>query len=161
MTDRPITPAENVIVLASVLALIVMLPLCGCGGAPGIARRSVEVATVVLLDTDQRLATEYTDAARRALEHSATLVEYRGIMNGWDAAETAVRVTQTAILAADASLDAWDAGGSARWVQLAACLVAALIHLRDALATIELRAPPELDSAIELARPFAIGACNG
>lgn len=135
--------------------------LSGCDGPPGPARRAVEVATVVLLDADRDAAVRYTAAAEVALERSTTLAEYRAAMAPHDALEQALRVSQSAILAADASLDAWREGGAERWPSLAACVVMALADLRNALAAAGVHAPPELDAVITTARSFALSACPG
>lgn len=148
------------LVLLTAIAIAGAL-LSGCDGPPGPARRAVEVATVVLLDADRDAAVRYTAAAEVALERSTTLAEYRAAMAPHDALEQALRVTQSAILAADAALDAWREGGAERWPSLAACVVMALADLRNALAAAGVHAPPELDAVITTARSFALSACPG
>ncbi|UJR81502.1 hypothetical protein [Sandaracinus amylolyticus] len=147
--------------LLMLLGAIALGALSGCDGPPDAARRSVEVATVVLLDADRDAAVRYTAAAEAAIERSTTLAEYRAAMSPHDALEQALRVSQSTILAADAALDAWRAGGAERWPQLAACVVVALADLRSALAAVGLPTPPELDAVITTARSFALDACEG
>lgn len=147
--------------VAGVAAALVVLMCIGCEGPPSVARRSVEIATVVVMDADRLAAERYAAAAAAALEASTTDAEYRARIAPHDALEAALRVAQSTVLAADAALDAWREGGAERWPAMAACIVAALGDVQRALAAVGLRAPPELESALTMAAGFALAACPG
>lgn len=145
------------VVLAT--AAVVGHCLAGCGGPPAAARRSVEVATVVLLEADRETAERYAVAAAEALDASGSIAEYRERLAPWDALELALRVAQSAVLSASAVVEAWDAGGRDRWAAAAGCMVEALGRVREGLEALGLRVPPELASVIDLVVGVGAAAC--
>jgi hypothetical protein len=150
------------------LAIVVLLACAaaaatcsGCGGPPPAVRHTIEVAVLTVQATDLETAPLYSRASADAYARSTTVEEYRVALAPWNALERALRVAQSMLLSADTAFRAWGAGGQERWLALAACVVASLSSLRDALRVVDLRVPPDLDSVIDVAGSLAVGLCEG
>lgn len=96
---------------AAVLAagiILACLVASGCGAThQSVARQVVTVGGYALDVTDIVAAAGYTEAARRALEASQGLPEYRAAMTHWDEAVAALEASQEALEACEAAVDAW------------------------------------------------------
>lgn len=139
--------------------LLAALSLAGCGGAPTIGRHLVLTASEALVAVDAATADEYTAAANRALAAAASMPEYRRAMEPWDALEAALRTARSSLLSADAALDAWDQGGSERWLPAAGCVASSLALLAQAIAAAGVEVPPELGEALAIAADIGAPVC--
>ncbi len=143
--------------LSLVLFLVLMMPACAAT-PQDTARTVVSVTAAGVRAVDIVSAQAYTDRARTALASFADLAAYRAAMAPVDALEESLRIADQALLAAEAVVDAWDAGGSAQWMAVAACVAAALERIRAAIENAGVTLPAELVSALETARAF-VGEC--
>lgn len=144
------------LLFAAVLAVSAFVH--GCGGAPRAGRVALEATATALVVVDEGYALHYTAKAAEALEQSTTAAEYASRMQPLDAVEDALRAVRSTLFVAEQLLDAWDAGGAARWPAAAACVAGALDHLADVMRIGEVEIPPVLVSALALVGGFA-GAC--
>lgn len=143
-------------------ALFALILLASCDGPPPALRRGVAALATGVDAVDGPAAEAYTDAHVQALEASATLEAYVEAMRPWNVLEEGVRASATALLALDAALDAWTAGGNLQWLQLAACAVRSLRELVSAAEAVGFdELPADMISAIDLLATFAGGVCTG
>ena len=150
------------IAVAAALALgAVAVAVGGCGGAPRVGRVVVLAAAEAVVAVDEATAGEHAAAAARALDAASTLPEYRAAMVPWDALTVALGVARSTVRAADAALDAWDAGGSERWLALAGCVAASLVALAEAIEAAGVALPAELAAALSLAASLGAATCGG
>lgn len=140
-------------------AAILAIALSGCGGAPTVARQTMLAVTEAVSVADVAFEPLYTAAAGEALEASATLADYHERVRLWDVAADSFTVAWGTLRAADAALDAWDAGGSERWLPLVGCLALVLVHLATALEAVHFDVPPDLRTALALAATFGPAVC--
>lgn len=148
-------------VLWALLALALTLTAHGCGGAPREAREALAVTAAAVDATDQvlreriRRRAEEARAELLALATSGRVQTVEAGMTWYDAQlepeTTATQVLETAaasLRGVEEALDAWDAGaadGQQRWLETAACSVAAIASLAEAL----VRAGVEVPAAIQ------------
>lgn len=140
----------------TVLAILFVM---ACGLTPQeTARVSLGVAASGVRAVDIVSAQAYTDRARAALDASADLAAYRATMGPLDTLEASLRSADEILLATEAAVDAWDHGGSAQWLALAACVAGALEHIRMAITAAGVQLPSELVQALDTATTFT-GTC--
>lgn len=145
--------------LMSRSTMIALVLLASCSMSPqDVARTALSVTTQGVRAVDIVSAQAYTDHAREALAASTDMAAYSTAMAPYDTLEEALRITDEALLAAEAAIDAWDHGGAARWAAVAACVAAALQHIRAAITAAHLPMPSELVVALDTATQF-VGAC--
>lgn len=144
------------------LALVAALAT-GCGStAIDSARRGVLLSADALAITDDHAAVAYTAAADSAMAESATLADFRRLMQPYDALESALRVARAAILAAEAAIDTWEATGKPDpWIRAAACALGALKHVLAVLEQVGVEPPRALRDAIGAVASFSGGFCRG
>lgn len=162
----PRVPGGLAVLLAAGLASGGM---AGCGGVPHAARVAVEQTAGGVALADELLSEEIAYRGERArLEVMAegfesvdeALARWDAKMAGTSAARTALRVTRSALLAVERSLDAWDAGAdSESFLDDAACLVEALTYVLQSFEAADLDLPAEIAAAADLIRPYASGLC--
>jgi len=142
------------------LSLVLFLVLTSaCAATPQETARTVIAVTAAgVRSVDIVSAQAYTDRARAALAASSDMTAYRAAMAPIDALEESLRIADQALLAAEAVVDAWDAGGSAQWMAVAACVAAALERIRAAIENAGVTLPAELVSALSTASSF-VGGC--
>lgn len=124
--------------------------LLACGATPQQTARHFVVGTAeVLVVTDAVVAVEYTTHARAALEASSDLASYRLAMAPFDDLERALRTAHSALLLAEGAVNVWDNGGITTWPHAFACVVGALVGLRDLLRVAGVPLPAELVSLLD------------
>lgn len=137
-----------------------ILVAAGCGGVPDGLQQGVSVAAQAVSAADREAADRYAEAADRARQEAQTLAEYHARMQTLDGIERALRVARSAVLSAQAAIDAWDAGDDgAQWGLVASCLAGALGNLATAFLAAGIDAPGALADAIGLARAWG-GSCH-
>lgn len=130
----------------------------GCGGPTREAQLALTITAHALVAADHEIAPRYEAAADEAREHTATWTEYDDAMSAWNAVEMSLRITHSALLAAQAGLDAWRDGNNGPWLASVPCLYVALDELRHAFEQANLSIPL-VNEAFSLAGQFA-GTCQ-
>lgn len=133
----------------------------GCGGPPTVVRQGVSSIATGLVLLDGPAAEGYQRAHERALTESTTMAEYSTAMSTWNDLETGMRSTYSAILAVDAALNAWDAGGSEEWLGLGACAVVSVQRLVLIATGLGLTLPDQISSGLQMIAGIASAACPG
>jgi len=142
------------VVMAVITAMA--LSVWACGSTPQEnARRTVSIAAEAVDLTDQVFAQRYTARAAVALEAATSLPEYRTSMAPLDAVVRALATGRAALELGDAAVRVWDQGGASSWPQALACIVGALIGLRDVLTAAGVALPAELTAALDMVRGLA------
>lgn len=122
-------------------ALVIGLVLfaSGCGEtAVDRARETVALVAKIAAAEDVPLARGYTDAARVALDSSATLVDYRARMEPWDFVHDAYVTLVSSLRGAESALDAAVADG---FNGALGCVAHALRRFIDAARAVGLELP--------------------
>jgi len=127
---------------------------------PKVQTALVEVAHGAVV-VDDRLAMGYEMAAARSMETSDSLVEYRAQMRLWDDAEAILRTVRVALVAAQESMQAYEAGKDAGWEIALACVVSASTALAEAASAVGIDTPPPLRKALDFLGPFSKKVCHG
>ncbi len=145
--------------LMSRSTILLGLVLTACSATPPqVAHTALDLTSIGVDHVDSISADVYTAHARVALAAASTLPEYTSAMVPYDTLESALVSTHSLLLAADEAINAWDAGGHAQWLALAACIFASLSNIEDSLQTMGVTLPPELTVAISAMVAFA-GTC--
>jgi hypothetical protein len=141
------------------LALALLVTCSACGGAQQQARTALSVAAETVHASDQALAGAYWSAHTRALADAASITDYQDAMAPWNRAEEALRATRESLLAAEATVDAWEASASpGAFGEVAACILGGLRDVLDAFAALRLEAPPMARQALSVLGTLA-GRC--
>lgn len=144
-----------------------------CGGAPREVRQMAEASALGVDRADvlvaERIEHRGTEArAELARRVAAGLVASVADGLAWldeqlapeRTATRVLRVARAALLAVEDALDAWDAGaGADALLEPAACAVAALEHVADALDALEVPVPDSVVSGARTLARFAAAAC--
>jgi hypothetical protein len=142
----------------AIIFLILTTALAACGGPTREAQAALTTTAVALRAADEAVAPGYEAAAARARTETSTWSEYDHALEGWNAAELALRTAHAALLTSQAGLDAWRAGDQGGWFAAVPCLVAAIDRLRVLLDGLGVRLTA-LSEALTIAAPFA-GSCG-
>lgn len=142
----------------AIFALVLLTSACGLTPQET-ARTSIGVVATGVRAIDVASAQAYTERARAALAASADLAAYRAAMAPMDDLESALRVADEALLAAEAVVDSWSAEAQQRWLGVAACVAEALNRIRLAVAATGVTVPSELEQALDMAQHFT-GTCT-
>lgn len=140
------------------LVLFFALSTIGCGGPTREAQLALTITSHALVAADHEIAPRYEAAADEAREHSTNWTEYDQAMQPWDAAEMSLRITHSALLSAQAGLDAWRDGSQSSWLATVPCLYVALDELRRAFANANISIPL-VNEAFNIVQQFA-GTCE-
>jgi hypothetical protein len=165
----------------AVLALLVAVLATGCGGPPREVRVGLEQTAVGLDLADQRLAERI---ARRGAEARAQirlevaggtirgetpeatvdlgLARFEELLDPETLARAALRTAGLGALSVERVIDAWAAGArtQADFLGAAACAMASLLAVGDALTAAGVELPNELTDAVAFLAPLARGACD-
>jgi hypothetical protein len=141
------------------LAFALMVACSACAGAQQQARTALSVAAEVVRASDQTLSGAYWSAHTRTLADAPDLASYQTAMEPWNRAEEALRATRESLLAAEATVDAWEASASPdAFREVAACILGGLRDVLDAFAALRLEAPPMAREALSILGTLA-GRC--
>ena len=132
--------------------------LLSCGAAVKPVRSTLATAAVALIEVDQLVADRYEAAANTNLAIAQNLVEYKSLMEKWDKAEEALRMSRQALLFADHSVAAFDAG-EFEGVHAVACALVALEELVPLLEAVNVEVPRAIKDAIKFLRSIQVEAC--
>lgn len=147
---RPRVYAFGVSYATYAIAIAIGFLVNGCGATPQqTARHLVDGAGIAVDLTDQVFATQYTARARAALDASHSMEEYRTAVAGIDAVARGLEVARRSVELGDAAVRAWDASGAAGWDHAYACIVGALVSLRNLLVAAGVSVPPELGAMVD------------
>lgn len=141
------------------VAAIVSTVVTGCGGPPKAVRSALDVTAHALLEADQEVAPMYAGAANEAYEVSSSRAEYESRMERWNHVEMGLRTSRSALLTAEASVDAWEASEDGARAALG-CLATAVTSLAETLQAAGLPVPSKLLQILSVA-PALVGACGG
>lgn len=108
------------------------------------ARHVVDGAGEVLTVVDAAQAQAYTQHARVALAAASDFPTYRASMAEEDAAVEAIQIADSALRVGESIVNLWDQNGSITWPHAEICILAAMLHVRDAFAAAGYTLPPEL-----------------
>ena len=173
-SSPPRTPPPLPLLVLTLAALLGPLS-AGCGAtARDIARSTVLAAASAVAAADQVEGEAYRAAGRRAfetiearisageLERGAdALIAYREIMAPHDTVEAGLRGADSTLEAAEAVVDAWEAGGMERWIPMLGCITVALARISQVLTAAEVDLPEALTGALETVGAFGEIACDG
>ena len=148
MTDVSPLRALRGLILAVLLPVVVWSQ--GCAETPmGRARTVVSVSAQAVVAVDRTMAPRYAEVAA-----TGTPAEQRR----WNAAVSSLLLTRSALLTAEAALDAIDAGGDGEIRGVMACVVQAVKRLIEALPTIDVEVPEAVTLVLGLLGAYA-GDC--
>lgn len=151
--------ALGLAVLLGAVALIAST-LAGCGGPPSAVRRTVAASAIAVAELDARVAARVDDLRPSIVAQSTSWSDFDERLRPWVDLGTGLQVAQSSIYALDASLNAWDAGGSERWLGVAACAVSALEELMELAQAVGLAVPPEISGAVSSIGALAGSVCR-
>lgn len=149
MTDvSPLRAVRGLVLFACFPALVYCN--AGCAETPmGRARSIISVSAQAVVATDRVMAPRYAEVAA-----TGTPAEQRR----WNAAGSSLLLTRSALLTAEAALDAIDAGGDGEIRGVMACVVQAVERLIEALPTIDVEVPEAVTLVMGLLGAYA-GDC--
>lgn len=149
MTDvSPLRALRGLILFACFPALVYCN--AGCAETPmGRARTVISVSAQAVVAVDRTMAPRYAEVAA-----SGTRDQQRR----WNAAVSSLLLTRSALLTAEAALDAIDAGGDGEIRGVMACVVQAVERLVEALPTIDVEVPEAVTLVLGLLGAYA-GDC--
>lgn len=145
-------------VFLAAIAATIMTMCGGCGGPPRAIRTALDVTAETLVTTDRIVADQYEAHRQIALAQSSTLAEYESRMSTLNRAEAALRQTHTALLVADAGVDAWAEGTAKDAKGALACVADAVRELVAALDAAHVPVPSQIGNVLSLAPAF-LGTC--
>lgn len=142
MTDVPITHAIRGFLLAALVPLVVWCQ--GCSLTPmERARTTISVSAEAVVAVDRIVTPRYAAALGAGNANPAELARWERV------AETLI-LTRSAILVAEASLDAIEAGGDGDVSRVLACVAASVLRLVDALPEVGVELPEALTLVLGL-----------
>jgi hypothetical protein len=131
------------------LALVVYSTMCGCGATPmQRARTTLAVTADAVVAVDRVLAPRYAAAL------GADAVD-PDVVRRWNGAVEALLLTRSALLVAEATLDAVENGQDADYRGVFGCVVSAVQRLLEALPTVGVDPPEALTMVMSLLSSFA------
>jgi hypothetical protein len=146
---------------ALLLAVAIAIPSSGCVTARDTARTIVYGAAEAVDAADAVEAPVYAEAHARALAAATTLDEYFAAMAPHNGIEEALRHAREVIAIARAIVNAWDAGGSERWLAAAGCIADAIGRVVALLEAAGVRVPPEIGGALATVASVGAATCTG
>lgn len=131
------------------LALVVYSTMCGCGATPmQRARTTLAVTADAVVAVDRILAPRY------AAVFGADAVD-PDVARRWNAAVESLMLTRSALLIAEVSLDAVEAGQDEDYRGVFGCVVSAVQNLLEALPSVGVDPPEALTMVMSLLSSFA------
>lgn len=141
------------------LILFFTLLMVGCG-PPRVAQQSLTAAAVALDAVDEDTASIYRLKGEECRVENPDWDTFDSCMEPVYRVETAVRMSDRFLRAAQRAVNAWSEGGEEDWPGLAACARDALHNLLQGLEELEgVVAPALLRDALNLWRTFG-GRCE-
>lgn len=151
MTDVPFTHAIRGVLVAFFASLLLWCQACSATPMQR-ARTVISVSAQAVVAVDRVLAPRYAAAVGAAATDPETARRYNAVVES-------LLLTRSALLVAEATLDAVDAGEDHDLRGVMGCVVTALLHLIEALPTVDVDVPESLTMALGLLGSFS-GACE-
>ena len=144
--------------MRAICLAIAALALVGCAGVDG-ARETLATTARIVRTVDVAESAAYRIAADWCLADSDSMSDYQACIAPHNRIEQALTGANSALLATEAAIDAYEAGESGDYVGSFACIANAIDELIDSLVRAGVSLPAMLADGVAVLRAFSPGFC--